>query len=124
MAEWCLYPENEVFQRIHAGIVDPVLIGDKPKWFRDSLVKVDYAAFEKTDVCVVHLGCCKNRDEWALEHVSLNQLMSIVEKRVPLPSANLPRWYCAVYVSSVVIVSRAKRCLSRGYLSHTQTQSA
>ncbi|KAH8875911.1 MAP kinase-activating death domain protein [Schistosoma japonicum] len=28
-AEWCLYPENEVYQRIHAGIHDPEQIGDK-----------------------------------------------------------------------------------------------
>ncbi|BHF66379.1 hypothetical protein SprV_0200939600 [Sparganum proliferum] len=90
LAEWCLYPENEVFQRIHAGIVDPVLIGDKPKWFRDSLVKIDFSAFEKTDVCVIHLGCCKNRNEWGLEHVSLDQLISAVQERVPLRSASLP----------------------------------
>nr|VZI02556.1 unnamed protein product [Spirometra erinaceieuropaei] len=90
LAEWCLYPENEVFQRIHAGIVDPVLIGDKPKWFRNSLVKIDFSAFEKTDVCVIHLGCCKNRNEWGLEHVSLDQLMSEVQQRVPLRSAGLP----------------------------------
>ncbi|KAA3676327.1 uncharacterized protein DEA37_0014589 [Paragonimus westermani] len=41
-AEWCLYPENEVFQRIHAGIHDPPLIGDKAKWFAHTLPQIRF----------------------------------------------------------------------------------
>ncbi|VDK21867.1 unnamed protein product [Taenia asiatica] len=71
LSEWCLYPENEVFQRIHAGIFDPLLIGDKPKWFCSELVPVDFKVYGDSDTCVIHLGCCKNRNPWAVENVHL-----------------------------------------------------
>ncbi|VDO60130.1 unnamed protein product [Schistosoma margrebowiei] len=41
-AEWCLYPENEVFQRIHAGIHDPEQIGDKGIWYQDNLAQINF----------------------------------------------------------------------------------
>ncbi|VDM16576.1 unnamed protein product [Hydatigera taeniaeformis] len=71
LSEWCLYPENEVFQRIHAGISDPSLIGDKPKWFCSELVPVDFKVYGDSDTCVIHLGCCKNRNPWAVENIHL-----------------------------------------------------
>ncbi|KAL5110112.1 MAP kinase-activating death domain protein [Taenia crassiceps] len=71
LSEWCLYPENEVYQRIHAGIFDPLLIGDKPKWFCSELVPVDFKVYADSDTCVIHLGCCKNRNPWAVENVHL-----------------------------------------------------
>ncbi|KAL5966833.1 MAP kinase-activating death domain protein, partial [Taenia solium] len=71
LSEWCLYPENEVFQRIHAGIFDPLLIGDKPKWFCSELVPVDFKVYGDSDTCVIHLGCCKNRNPWAVENIHL-----------------------------------------------------
>ncbi|CAH8521122.1 unnamed protein product [Heterobilharzia americana] len=41
-AEWCLYPENEVFQRIHAGIHDPEQIGDKVIWYENTLAQINF----------------------------------------------------------------------------------
>ncbi|KAF5401599.1 hypothetical protein PHET_05016, partial [Paragonimus heterotremus] len=46
-AEWCLYPENEVFQRIHAGIHDPPLIGDKAKWFAHTLPQIQFEVWSE-----------------------------------------------------------------------------
>ncbi|CAL8105711.1 unnamed protein product [Calicophoron daubneyi] len=42
LSEWSLYPENEVFQRIYAGISDPAQIGDKAKWFASSLPQINF----------------------------------------------------------------------------------
>ncbi|KAL3316837.1 hypothetical protein Ciccas_004516, partial [Cichlidogyrus casuarinus] len=42
LSEWSLCPENEVFQRIQAGITDPTLIGDKSKWYSSGLLQIDY----------------------------------------------------------------------------------
>ena len=36
-AEWSLTPENLAFKRIREGICDPVIIGDKPRWFAHHL---------------------------------------------------------------------------------------
>ncbi len=71
LSEWCLYPENEVFQRIHAGIFDPLLIGDKPKWFCSELVQVDYQTYDDSDTCIIHLGCCKNRSKLFFDSIVL-----------------------------------------------------
>ncbi|CAH8543491.1 unnamed protein product [Schistosoma rodhaini] len=50
-AEWCLYPENEVFQRIHAGVHDPEQIGDKGIWYQDNLAQINLQIWssEQTD---------------------------------------------------------------------------
>ncbi|KAG5446280.1 MAP kinase-activating death domain protein, variant 2, partial [Clonorchis sinensis] len=42
LSEWSIYPENEVFQRIHAGITDASLIGDKAKWFASVLPHIPF----------------------------------------------------------------------------------
>lgn len=36
-AEWALTPKNVVFQRIQTGVNDPLMIGDKLKWFANTL---------------------------------------------------------------------------------------
>ncbi|KAJ8942573.1 hypothetical protein NQ318_010381 [Aromia moschata] len=37
LAEWSLTPTNVAFQRVHTGVLDPALIGDKPKWYLHTL---------------------------------------------------------------------------------------
>lgn len=36
-AEWALTPNNVVFQRIQTGVDDPFMIGDKLKWYANTL---------------------------------------------------------------------------------------
>lgn len=36
-AEWALTPNNVVFQRIQTGVYDPLMIGDKLKWYANTL---------------------------------------------------------------------------------------
>jgi len=38
--EWALSPTNAVFLRVQTGVYDPLLIGDKAKWFSQSLQKI------------------------------------------------------------------------------------
>ncbi|XP_075240920.1 MAP kinase-activating death domain protein-like isoform X3 [Convolutriloba macropyga] len=38
--EWSLSPNNMTFQRIQTGIVDPGVIGDKPKWYSHQLTSI------------------------------------------------------------------------------------
>ncbi|XP_022245653.1 MAP kinase-activating death domain protein-like isoform X2 [Limulus polyphemus] len=37
MAEWSLCPTNAAFLRVHTGVYDPALIGDKHKWYSNQL---------------------------------------------------------------------------------------
>lgn len=41
-AEWSLSPTNVVFLRVQTGVYDPLLIGDKSKWFCQGLQKIDF----------------------------------------------------------------------------------
>ncbi|XP_050672474.1 MAP kinase-activating death domain protein isoform X2 [Leptidea sinapis] len=46
LAEWSLTPTNVAFLRIQTGVLDPKQIGDKPKWFADSLQPVHFAVWD------------------------------------------------------------------------------
>ncbi|ELU16418.1 hypothetical protein CAPTEDRAFT_182066, partial [Capitella teleta] len=46
-AEWALSPANVVFQRIQTGVYDPLLIGDKGKWFSHGLQKIDFKVYDE-----------------------------------------------------------------------------
>ncbi|CAM1324954.1 MADD (predicted) [Pycnogonum litorale] len=41
-AEWSLCPTNVAFLRVHTGVFDPTLIGDKPKWYCNQLEAIDF----------------------------------------------------------------------------------
>ncbi|EPB80004.1 DENN domain protein [Ancylostoma ceylanicum] len=44
-AECCLCPKNETFVRVQAGIDSPTQIGDKSKWFSESLMPVHFMVY-------------------------------------------------------------------------------
>lgn len=46
LAEWSLTPTNVTFQRIHTGVLDPSLIGDKPKWYLHTLEAIKFAVWD------------------------------------------------------------------------------
>jgi len=48
-AEWSLCPDNVAFQRVHTGIYDPDLIGDKPKWYSRHLTAVPFSIIEENN---------------------------------------------------------------------------
>lgn len=41
-AEWSLCPENVAFLRVQTGVYDPVLIGDKPRWYSEDLAPIHF----------------------------------------------------------------------------------
>ena len=43
--EWALSPTNAVFLRVQTGVYDPLLIGDKGKWFSQALQKIDFKVY-------------------------------------------------------------------------------
>ena len=45
-AEWALSPFNVVFQRVQTGVFDPLLIGDKSKWYSNILNKIDFRVYD------------------------------------------------------------------------------
>lgn len=55
LSEWSLYPENEVFQRIYAGITNPELIGDKAKWFSNLLPQIYFPVWSKSTGSLIEL---------------------------------------------------------------------
>lgn len=46
LAEWSLTPTNVAFQRVHTGILDPALIGDKPKWYLHTLEPIKFSVWD------------------------------------------------------------------------------
>lgn len=47
LAEWSLTPSNVAFLRVHTGIFDPSQIGDKSKWFSQTLEPIHFAAWDE-----------------------------------------------------------------------------
>ena len=48
-AEWSLTPDNLAFKRIQEGICDPVIIGDKPRWFAHHLQVKEHKLYPETE---------------------------------------------------------------------------
>ncbi|KAG5872380.1 hypothetical protein JTB14_013571 [Gonioctena quinquepunctata] len=46
LAEWSLTPTNVAFQRVHTGVLDPALIGDKPKWYMHTLEPIKFIVWD------------------------------------------------------------------------------
>ena len=45
-AEWALMPTNLAFQRIHTGVFDPTVIGDKSKWYAHTLECIRFQVWD------------------------------------------------------------------------------
>ncbi|XP_058985761.1 MAP kinase-activating death domain protein-like isoform X1 [Musca domestica] len=46
LAEWSLTPTNVAFLRVQTGVMDPQQVGDKPKWFANSLTPIRFAVWD------------------------------------------------------------------------------
>nr|CAH7754231.1 unnamed protein product [Callosobruchus chinensis] len=46
LAEWSLTPTNVAFQRVQTGVLDPALVGDKPKWFMHTLEPIRFVVWD------------------------------------------------------------------------------
>lgn len=64
-AECSLCPQNETYVRVQAGTEDPVQIGDKGKWFSDSLMPIHFTV-HTYQYHLSAINCCQ------FEHSSVN----------------------------------------------------
>ena len=46
--EWALCPQNVAFLRVQTSVFDPLLIGDKAKWFANQLQPIYFNVYEET----------------------------------------------------------------------------
>uniref|UniRef100_A0A915K4Q6 Uncharacterized protein n=1 Tax=Romanomermis culicivorax TaxID=13658 RepID=A0A915K4Q6_ROMCU len=46
-AEWSLSPKNEAYLRVQTGVSSPLLVGDKVKWFKESLQPVNFMVYQQ-----------------------------------------------------------------------------
>ena len=44
--EWSLCPQNVVFLRVQTSVFDPLLIGDKAKWYAHQLQPIDFKVYD------------------------------------------------------------------------------
>jgi hypothetical protein len=54
-AELSLCPKNEAYLRVQTGIVDPAVVGDKAKWFADTLAPIEFVVLVHTPIQPPHL---------------------------------------------------------------------
>ena len=68
-AEWSLTPDNLAFRRIQEGVCDPVIIGDKPRWFAHHLQVKEHKLSPETETKLYRmLNKIKTKNE--AEHAS------------------------------------------------------
>ncbi|XP_049779283.1 MAP kinase-activating death domain protein [Schistocerca cancellata] len=48
LAEWSLTPSNVAFLRVHTGVFDPTLIGDKSKWYAHTLEPIYFSVWDES----------------------------------------------------------------------------
>ncbi|XP_046803030.1 MAP kinase-activating death domain protein [Lucilia cuprina] len=46
LAEWSLTPTNVAFLRVQTGVMDPLQVGDKPKWFAHGLTPIRFSVWD------------------------------------------------------------------------------
>lgn len=49
LAEWSLTPNNVAFLRVQTGVFDPAQIGDKGRWFADSLEPIYFSVWDASN---------------------------------------------------------------------------
>ncbi|XP_038049379.1 MAP kinase-activating death domain protein-like isoform X3 [Patiria miniata] len=61
--EYCLNPTNVTFLRIHTGVYDPQLIGDKAKWFLEQLQPINFKV--QFDNCTLGIPVNSGTEAWS-----------------------------------------------------------
>lgn len=54
-AEWSLIPNNLAYKRVHDGVYDPIVIGDKAKWYAHNFIPEEHVLWDEN-----HLNLFKN----------------------------------------------------------------
>ena len=61
-AEWTLLPSNLAYQRIHTGVSDPTVIGDKFKWYAHNLEPVSFVVWDNLSSLNTALKCLRETE--------------------------------------------------------------
>ncbi|XP_018319964.1 MAP kinase-activating death domain protein isoform X2 [Agrilus planipennis] len=61
-AEWSLTPSNVAFQRVQTGVLDPSQIGDKPKWYIQTLETIKFVVWDEGSSLNSALKCMQNQE--------------------------------------------------------------
>ena len=61
-AEWLLVPSNLAYQRLHTGLLDPVTVGDKFKWFAHTLAPVSFVVWDNLSSLNSALKCLQEAE--------------------------------------------------------------
>ncbi|GAB6028666.1 hypothetical protein CHUAL_004492 [Chamberlinius hualienensis] len=61
-AEWSLSPTNVAFLRVHTGVFDPTLIGDKSKWFSHQLDPIVFHVWDNSSGIGSALVCVNQHE--------------------------------------------------------------
>lgn len=59
LAEWSLTPTNVAFLRVQTGMLDPSQIGDKAKWFANTLTPIKFEVWDENSSINTALKCLK-----------------------------------------------------------------
>ncbi|CAH0560900.1 unnamed protein product [Brassicogethes aeneus] len=62
LAEWSLTPTNVAFQRVHTGVLDPTLVGDKPKWYLHNLEAIKFVVWDDGSSLNGALRCLQTQE--------------------------------------------------------------
>lgn len=61
-AEWSLSPTNVAFLRVHTGVFDPTLVGDKPKWYSHQLEPIMFRVWDDASGLGSVLGTTRQQE--------------------------------------------------------------
>ena len=67
LGEWLLVPPNLAYQRIHTGLMDPTVIGDKFKWFAHNLDPVSFIVWDNLSSLNTALKCLADNETVATD---------------------------------------------------------
>lgn len=62
-AEWSLCPTNVAFLRVHTGVFDPAVIGDKPKWYCHQLEPIQFEVWSESCTLNIDMASISQADE-------------------------------------------------------------
>ncbi|XP_077518327.1 rab3 GDP-GTP exchange factor isoform X2 [Amblyomma americanum] len=62
-AEWSLCPTNVAFLRVHTGVFDPAVIGDKAKWYSHQLEPIYFEVWSENCTLNIDMASISQADE-------------------------------------------------------------
>lgn len=119
-AEWALSPTNVVFQRIQTGMYDPLMIGDKGKWYSQSLQRIEFKVYDEAQSTLgaAVSSCLENRasddnptgmynwyklSDWLPSLVLVNVMLDLIGQWPVLPLSVI--WAKYTYLVSLLLIS-------------------